>query len=381
MGGVLDPQGPIGAAERTDPAQRHGDHAGRGRAGDRADAGLRLVVPRRQHQARAICRTGRIPGRVEMVVWSIPALVVLFLGGIGWIGTPRPRSAPSRSPRDAQPLESRSCRSTGSGCSSTPTQGVASVNRLVVPAGTPLRFRLTSATRDEQLLRAAARQPDLHDGRHDDARCNLQADKPGTYPGLSARSSAATASPTCASTSWRCRRPSSQHWVAQRARRRRHARRRAATPALAPAGHRRRARDLRQRSTPGLFETIADPAAPHRVRGTDMLGKLDLGRHPASTSRSRWSPSAGRASLVLARRRARHLSKGWWPYLWREWITSVDHKRIGVMYVAAGAGDAGARLHRRDDDALAAGARGRRRARATCRPSTTTRSSRPTARS
>jgi cytochrome o ubiquinol oxidase subunit 1 len=25
--------------------------------------------------------------------------------------------------------------------------------------------------------------------------------------------------------------------------------------------------------------------------------------------------------------------KGWVPYLWKEWITSVDHKRIGVMYV------------------------------------------------
>ena len=25
--------------------------------------------------------------------------------------------------------------------------------------------------------------------------------------------------------------------------------------------------------------------------------------------------------------------KGWWPVLWRDWITSVDHKRIGVMYV------------------------------------------------
>ena len=24
--------------------------------------------------------------------------------------------------------------------------------------------------------------------------------------------------------------------------------------------------------------------------------------------------------------------KGWVPYLWREWITSVDHKRVGVMY-------------------------------------------------
>jgi cytochrome o ubiquinol oxidase subunit 1 len=25
--------------------------------------------------------------------------------------------------------------------------------------------------------------------------------------------------------------------------------------------------------------------------------------------------------------------KGWWPYLWREWLTTVDHKRLGVMYV------------------------------------------------
>ena len=29
--------------------------------------------------------------------------------------------------------------------------------------------------------------------------------------------------------------------------------------------------------------------------------------------------------------------KGHWLYLWREWITSVDHKRIGVMYCALGA--------------------------------------------
>src|SRR5208337_849821 len=29
--------------------------------------------------------------------------------------------------------------------------------------------------------------------------------------------------------------------------------------------------------------------------------------------------------------------KGWVPYLWREWITSVDHKRIGVMYVTLAA--------------------------------------------
>ncbi len=30
-------------------------------------------------------------------------------------------------------------------------------------------------------------------------------------------------------------------------------------------------------------------------------------------------------------------AKGFVPYLWREWITSVDHKRIGVMYCVLGA--------------------------------------------
>jgi cytochrome o ubiquinol oxidase subunit I len=34
-------------------------------------------------------------------------------------------------------------------------------------------------------------------------------------------------------------------------------------------------------------------------------------------------------SIVIA-------AKGWGPYLWRDWITSVDHKRIGVMYMILG---------------------------------------------
>ena len=25
--------------------------------------------------------------------------------------------------------------------------------------------------------------------------------------------------------------------------------------------------------------------------------------------------------------------KGYVPYLWEEWLTSVDHKRIGIMYI------------------------------------------------
>ena len=37
--------------------------------------------------------------------------------------------------------------------------------------------------------------------------------------------------------------------------------------------------------------------------------------------------------LVLAGVLLLVTAKGWWPVLWRDWITSVDHKRIGVMYV------------------------------------------------
>ncbi|HEX3992844.1 MAG TPA: cytochrome o ubiquinol oxidase subunit I [Acetobacteraceae bacterium] len=36
--------------------------------------------------------------------------------------------------------------------------------------------------------------------------------------------------------------------------------------------------------------------------------------------------------MVIAGGLAWVVLKGWFPYLWREWITSVDHKRIGVMY-------------------------------------------------
>jgi len=27
---------------------------------------------------------------------------------------------------------------------------------------------------------------------------------------------------------------------------------------------------------------------------------------------------------------------GWWSYLWNEYITSTDHKKIGIMYIVLG---------------------------------------------
>jgi cytochrome o ubiquinol oxidase subunit 1 len=61
-----------------------------------------------------------------------------------------------------------------------------------------------------------------------------------------------------------------------------------------------------------------------------MLGKLTWSAIPFDQP----IPMAAAALVVLSIAAILALVtwKGWWPYLWREWITSVDHKRIGVMY-------------------------------------------------
>jgi cytochrome o ubiquinol oxidase subunit I len=65
-----------------------------------------------------------------------------------------------------------------------------------------------------------------------------------------------------------------------------------------------------------------------------MLGKLTWAAIPFDQP----IPMAAAVLVVvaIAGMLALVTSKGWWPYLWREWITSVDHKRIGVMYVLLG---------------------------------------------
>ncbi len=61
-----------------------------------------------------------------------------------------------------------------------------------------------------------------------------------------------------------------------------------------------------------------------------LLGKLTLAALPLD------QPIPMIASCVVGLVGASVIAlvflKGWAPYLWKEWITSVDHKRIGVMY-------------------------------------------------
>src|ERR1700723_3050385 len=76
------------------------------------------------------------------------------------------------------------------------------------------------------------------------------------------------------------------------------------------------------------------PAAPalsyRRARREAMLGKLSWDAIPFDQP----IPLLAGALVVVIVLGVLVLVavKGWVPYLWREWITSVDHKRIGVMY-------------------------------------------------
>jgi cytochrome o ubiquinol oxidase subunit II len=123
-------------------------------------------------------------GRLEFVVWSIPALIVILLGGVIWIGSHQldPR-API--PAEAEPLRVDVVALDWKWLFIYPDQGVAAVNQLVVPVGTPIHFRLTSATvMNSFFIPQLGSQIYTMGGMT--THLNLLADKPGEYPGFSA---------------------------------------------------------------------------------------------------------------------------------------------------------------------------------------------------
>ncbi len=65
-----------------------------------------------------------------------------------------------------------------------------------------------------------------------------------------------------------------------------------------------------------------------------MLGKLSWAAIPFNEPLP--LISMGVVMLVILAVLAVVVVKGWLPYLWREWLTTVDHKRIGVMYMLLG---------------------------------------------
>jgi cytochrome o ubiquinol oxidase subunit 2 len=121
-------------------------------------------------------------GALELIVWAIPLLTIMLLGGVAWIG--------SHDLDPARPLESKQQPLNVQVVSLDwkwlfiyPDQHVASVNRLVIPAGTPIRFALTSGS-----VMTAFFVPQLgsmiYTMNRMRTQLNLAADEPGTFRGL-----------------------------------------------------------------------------------------------------------------------------------------------------------------------------------------------------
>jgi len=124
-------------------------------------------------------------GRIEAITWSIPTLTIMFIGGVIWIGSYKLdpfKPLPSKSP----PLEVQVVALDWKWLFIYPQQGIATVNQLVVPAGAPVHFSITSASvfnaffipRLGSMIYA---MPGMV------SQLNLQADRPAVLFGLSSQ--------------------------------------------------------------------------------------------------------------------------------------------------------------------------------------------------
>jgi cytochrome o ubiquinol oxidase subunit 2 len=182
--GVLDPRGPIATANREILLNSLGIM-------------LAIVIPViiatlgvafwfRASNDRARYRPEfAYSGRLEMLVWSIPAMTVFLVGGVAWVGSH------DMSPRKPIPSTVKALRVQVASLDWKwlfiyPDQGVASVNRLTIPVGTPISLELTSSGVMNSFF-----VPQLGSQIYTMAgmitRLHLLADDAGTYRGFSAQ--------------------------------------------------------------------------------------------------------------------------------------------------------------------------------------------------
>jgi len=180
---VLDPRGPVGQADRTILI-------------DSLAIMLAIGLPTilatfafawwfRASNTRARYRPDwEFSGAIELVVWAIPTMVIILLGGVAWIGSHELDPAKPLSQREA-PVEIQVISLDWKWLFIYPQEGVASVNQLVVPAGVPLRFSLTSAS-VWNVFFVPQLGSMIYTMNGMRTQMNLQADEPGTFRGLSA---------------------------------------------------------------------------------------------------------------------------------------------------------------------------------------------------
>jgi len=180
--GILDPVGPVAAAEKTILINS-------------TAIMLAIIIPTmiatiafawwfRRGNSKAQYRPDwEYSGAIEMVVWAIPALTIMLLGGIAWIGSHD--LDPGRALKSDKPtLNVEVVSLDWKWLFIYPDQGIATVNQLVVPAGSPVSFRLTSATVWNSFF-VPQMGTMIYTMPRMTTRLNLQADKTGVFNGLS----------------------------------------------------------------------------------------------------------------------------------------------------------------------------------------------------
>jgi cytochrome o ubiquinol oxidase subunit 2 len=179
---VLDPQGQVGRADKAILL-------------DSLAIMLVIVVPTiaamltfawwfRASNTRARHRPDwAYSGQLELIVWAIPLLTIMLLGGVAWIGSHDLDPAKPLASKE-QPLNVQVVSLDWKWLFIYPEKGIASVNRLVIPVGVPVHFSLTSAS-----VMNAFFIPQLGSMIYTmngmATQLNLSADTPGIYPGLS----------------------------------------------------------------------------------------------------------------------------------------------------------------------------------------------------
>jgi len=180
--GILDPVGPIAAQEKQILVNS-------------TAIMLAIIIPTmiatvafafwfRRGNTKATYRPDwEYSGAIEMVVWAIPALTIMLLGGITWISSHDLDPAkPIKSNVPALKVEVVSLD--WKWLFIYPDQGIATVNQLVVPAGTPVSFRLTSATVWNSFF-VPQMGTMIYTMPRMATQLNLRADKTGEFQGLS----------------------------------------------------------------------------------------------------------------------------------------------------------------------------------------------------
>jgi cytochrome o ubiquinol oxidase subunit 2 len=186
--GILDPQGPIGAAERQLLFNSTGIM-------------LVIVIPtvlatlgvafwfRASNKRARYLPDFSYSGRLEMLVWSIPLMTILLLGGVAWVASydldpPKPIASA------VKPVRVQVVSLDWKWLFIYPELGIASVNQLTLPAATPISFELTSSgVMNSFFVPQLGGQIYTMHGMV--TRLHLLADHPGTYRGISANYSGA----------------------------------------------------------------------------------------------------------------------------------------------------------------------------------------------